>query len=69
MKFNYYLVPDAIVSGLGLKDFRIDDGKGNYILSQSDLDPYGIDKALNEGAKEITTDEVNEIINNKKQTI
>ncbi len=66
MKYNYYLVPEAIAFGLGLKDFRTGDGKGNYILSQSDLDPYGIDKALVEGAREITSDEVNEIINNVK---
>lgn len=64
MKYNYYLVPESIVFGLGLKDFRAGDGKGNYILSQSDLDPYGIDKALDEGAKELTSDEVNGIINN-----
>lgn len=66
MKYNYYLVPEAIVFGLGLKDFRTGDGKGNYILSQSDLDPYGIEKALDEGAKTLSNEEVAEIINNVK---
>lgn len=66
MKYYYYLVPEIIVSGLGLKDFRAGDGSGNYILSQSDLDAYGIDKALDEGAKILSNEETAEIINNVK---
>ena len=45
-----YAVPEAIVSELHLTKIRRSDGRGLYLLSASDLRPYGIARALSEGA-------------------
>ena len=45
-----YAVPGAIASDLHLTRFRVNDEKGFYLLSASDLRPYGIARALGEGA-------------------
>ena len=37
-----YSVPEAIASELHLTRIRVHDGKGFYLLSASDLRPYGI---------------------------
>lgn len=58
-----YAVPDAIASELNLKDYRQTDGKGNYLLSQRDLRCYGIEKALEEGAVELTAAEAKIMFN------
>lgn len=58
-----YAVPGAIASELNLKDYRQTDGKGNYLLSQRDLRCYGIEKALEEGAVELTADEAKIMFN------
>ena len=52
-----YAVPEAIVSELHLTTIRRSDGKGFHLLSASDLRPYGIARALSEGAEPLTTDE------------
>lgn len=52
-----YAVPEAIASALHLTRFRVDDGKGFYLLSASDLRPYGITRALAEGAVTVTSKE------------
>ena len=53
-----YSVPEKIVRELCLTELRRSDGQGNYLLSQADLRPYGVEKAVAEGAKEITNEEV-----------
>lgn len=52
-----YAVSEAIASELRLTAIRRSDGKGSYLLSASDLRPYGIARALSEGAEQLTTDE------------
>lgn len=58
-----YAVPGPIASELNLKDYRQSDGKGKYLLSQRDLRCYGIEKALEEGAVELTADEAKRMFN------
>ncbi len=58
-----YAVPGAIASELNLTDYRQTDGKGKYLLSQRDLRCYGIEKALEEGAVELTADEAKIMFN------
>lgn len=58
-----YAVPVAIASELNLTDYRQTDGKGNYLLSQRDLRCYGIEKALEEGAVELTADKAKIMFN------
>lgn len=52
-----YAVPEPIVSVLQLTAIRRSDGRGLYLLSTSDLRPYGVDRALSEGAMQLTADE------------
>ena len=49
-RVTIYAVPEAIASELNLTRIRVHDGKGFYLLSASDLRPYGIARALGEGA-------------------
>lgn len=58
-----YAVPGAIASELNLADYRQTDGKGKYLLSQRDLRCYGIEKALEEGAVELTADKAKIMFN------
>ena len=52
-----YAAPEAIASELRLTKMRRSDGKGLYLLSASDLRPYGINRALSEGAVAMTAKE------------
>lgn len=52
-----YSVPEAIALELYLTRYRVHDGKGFYLLSATDLRPYGIVRALGEGAAAVTTGE------------
>ena len=53
-RVTIYAVPEAIASELNLTRIRVHDGKGFYLLSASDLRPYGIARALGEGAVVVT---------------
>lgn len=50
---NYYLVPKEIAEELGLTDIRKSSPGNKYLLSESDLVSYGIDRAIDEGAIEL----------------
>ena len=50
-----FSVPEAIATELNLTELRTHDGAGR------DLAIYGIDKALDEGAEELSPDEAKEI--------
>lgn len=62
MKKYYYLVPDFIAQELNLSKYRhaVD---GGYILSESDLEAYGIDKAVEAGAIPMDENEAKSLIN------
>lgn len=51
---NYYLTPEPIVEVLGLTQIRKSTSAGLFLLSEYDLAPYGIDKAVSEGAIELS---------------
>lgn len=56
-----FSVPEAIAAELNLTELRTHDGTGRVLLSGRDLMCYGIDKALEEGAEELSSDEAKEI--------
>ena len=56
-RVTVYAVPEAIASELNLSRIRVHDGKGFYLLSASDLRPYGIARALGEGAVVVTAED------------
>lgn len=64
-KMTFYAVPEAIARELCLTQLRRSDGHGSYLLSQGDLRPYGIDKAVAEGARTVTDQEVQNMFNPK----
>ncbi|MBQ7684364.1 MAG: hypothetical protein IJT48_07720 [Bacteroidaceae bacterium] len=51
---NYYLVPTEIAEALGLQQLRKSTPGGMFLLSESDLVPYGVERAINEGAIEVS---------------
>lgn len=51
---NYYLVPTEIAEALGLTQLRKSTPGGMFLLSESDLVPYGVERAINEGAIELS---------------
>lgn len=53
---NYYLTPPKIAEALNLTQLRKHSPGGMYLLSESDLVPYGIERAINEGAIELSND-------------
>ena len=61
-QINYYLCPPAIVDSLKMKNFRIGDDSEGYILSSSDLAPYGIDKAIHDGASILPHDDASKLV-------
>ena len=50
---NYYLVPRSIAESLQLTQIRKSSPGGFYLLSEYDIQPYGIERAINEGAVEL----------------
>lgn len=51
---NYYLVPQSIAESLQLTRIRKSSAGGLFLLSEYDLQPYGIDRAISEGAMELS---------------
>lgn len=62
-KTKMYAVPEAIASGLRLTKIRRSDGRGFFLLSQSDLRPYGVAAALRDGAREVASSEAKAMFN------
>ena len=53
---NYYLTPASIAEALNLTQLRKHSPGGMYLLSESDLVPYGIERAINGGAIVLSND-------------
>lgn len=62
-RVRMYSVPDAIAEALGLSDYRRHDKAGHTLLSARDIAAYGADRAVADGAKEITMEEAKENFN------
>lgn len=48
---NYYIVPRKIAESLDLTALRKCTPSGLFLLSESDLLPYGVERAISEGAQ------------------
>lgn len=62
-RVRMYSVPDATAEALGLSEYRKHDGEGHTLLSARDLSAYGVERAVAEGAMEITAEEAKEKFN------
>lgn len=63
---DYYICPCVIADALRLMDIRHGSETDGFVLSSSDLAPYGIDRAISEGAQLVDSHTVVEFINRLK---
>lgn len=61
-KPNYYLVPKNVSDAIGLSEYR-QEFNGKYLLSDFDINSYGRDKAIAQGADIISAEEAAELMN------
>jgi hypothetical protein len=66
-KIDYYICPCSIVLALRLMDIRHGSEADGFVLSSSDLAPYGIDRAVSEGAQLVDSHTAVEFINRLKK--
>lgn len=61
-KPNYYLVPKTVADAIGLSEYR-QEFNGKFLLSDFDINSYGRDKAIAQGAETISTEQASELMN------
>ncbi len=66
MRAKYYVIPECIANELGLTPYRRHNENMEYLVNSGDLVVYGIEKAVDEGARELTVEEAKSFI--KKAT-
>jgi hypothetical protein len=59
---KYFAVPQSIAQKLSLTDIRTSNGS-LYLLSGQDLCCYGEERAVSEGAKEVTREQAKKMFN------
>lgn len=52
---KYYIVPREIAESLDLTGLRMSTSDGRFLLSESDLLPYGLERAVSEGSLTLTS--------------
>lgn len=62
---KYYIIPAALAHLLNLAEFRR-GGKQGYVVTVGDLAAYGVEKAIEKGAREVSEKEAMEFINKLK---
>jgi hypothetical protein len=60
IEIKMYAVPAAVAEALRLTKIRRRDEAGRYLLSSVDLQGYGIERAVTEGAEVLTLREARE---------
>lgn len=66
MRAKYYVIPESIANELGLTPYPRHNENMEYLVNSGDLVVYGIEKAVDEGATELTVEEAKSFI--KKAT-
>ena len=62
---KYYLVPSLLAEQLNLTEFRM-GGEEGFIVTAGDLAAFGVERAIENGATEITEQQAKEYINKLK---
>lgn len=57
MRHFYYIITEEVAAELGLKKYRYGNDSDGYLVNIGDLAVYGVEKALEKGAREITARE------------
>jgi hypothetical protein len=55
---RYFLISAGLCDSLGLVQYRKRTADGSFVVSSYDLLAYGIEKAIEEGAKPITKEQI-----------
>lgn len=66
MKSKYFIIPKEIADELGISEYRYGNGSDGYLVNTGDLAVYGVERAIQNGAKEITATEATEFANHNK---
>ena len=66
MKSKYFIIPKVIAEELGISEYRYGNGSDGYLVNTGDLAVYGVERAIQNGAREITATEATEFANHNK---
>jgi hypothetical protein len=66
MKNVYFIIPKEIADELGISEYRYGNGADGYLVNAGDLAVYGIENAIQRGAREITAEEAKVFANKNK---
>lgn len=66
MKSKYFIIPKEIADELGISEYRYGNGSDGYLVNTGDLAVYGVERAIHNGAREITATEATEFANHNK---
>ena len=66
MKTRYFIIPREIADELGISQYRFGNGTDGYLVNIGDLSVYGVEKAIEHGAREITAREAKVFANNNQ---
>ena len=66
MKNKYYIIPEEMAVELCMTTYRLGNGADGFLVSAGDLSVYGEEKALENGAREITAKEAKAFANKHK---
>jgi hypothetical protein len=63
---KYFIIPKEIANELNIDRYRHGNGADGYIVNSGDLAIYGVERAIEHGAREVTAEEAREFVNNNK---
>lgn len=66
MKSKYFIIPKEIADELAISEYRYGNGSDGYLVNTGDLAVYGVERAIQNGAREITATEATEFANHNK---
>lgn len=66
MKTRYFVIHREIADELGISQYRYGNGADGYLVNMGDLAVYGVEKAMENGAREITAKEAVVFANKNK---
>lgn len=62
MKTRYYIITEQIAAALGIAAYRLGNSRDGYLVNVGDLVPYGVEKAVEDGAREVSTEEADQFV-------
>lgn len=63
---KYFIIPREIADELGISQYRYGNGADGYLVNTGDLAVYGVERAIQNGAREITAREAKVFVNKNK---